>query len=149
IADPKVLHPSDMVIDHQSNLYIADYEVNGDSFAPRLQKFDKTGRLLAKWDSSSTPKFGDDILELAVDAQDNLYVSGALANQIWKIDPTGKPLTKWGSAGVGDGQFKGAQGIAVDNQGNVYVADNQGDRVEKFDSNGKFLGKWGSTGVGD
>jgi hypothetical protein len=62
--------------------------------------------------------------------------------------------TTFGSAGTGDGQFAGPQGIGVDQttldltSGDVYVADTANARVEQFDSAGKFIRTWG-WGVAD
>src|SRR6266478_6405314 len=58
-------------------------------------------------------------------------------------------LTKWGSAGSGDGQFSGDDGIAVDGSGNVFVTDLFNNRIQKFTNSGPFLIKWGSGGSED
>ncbi len=88
---------------------------------------------------------------VAVDHQDNLYVSDVGNNRIQKYDRNGKFVTLWGSKGSGDGQFQfaGPDGdygpLAVDSQDNVYVADAYANRVQKFDSNGKFLAAYPIT----
>jgi hypothetical protein len=60
---------------------------------------------------------------LAVDKQDNVYVSDTGNHRIQKLSPDGQSLAQWGTFGDTLGQFKSPTGISVDSQGNIYVAD--------------------------
>ncbi|RJQ46348.1 MAG: CSLREA domain-containing protein [Nitrospiraceae bacterium] len=55
----------------------------------------------------------------------------------------------WGSAGSGNGQFNGPQGIAVDSSGNVYVSQIFDYRIQKFKSDSTYITQWGSQGSGN
>jgi hypothetical protein len=53
-------------------------------------------------------------------------------------------LLSFGREGLGQGEFKNAEGLAVDKEGNIYVGDGTL-RIQKFDSTGKFLQLWNVT----
>lgn len=57
---------------------------------------------------------------------------------------TSNSLLTIGKDGIGQGEFKNAEGLAVDKEGNIYVGDGTL-RIQKFDSSGKFLQLWNVT----
>ena len=77
-------------------------------------------------------------LDVAVDAQGNLYVADTANHRIRKITP-GRAVTTLagsGTPGNADGpaieaRFRGPEGVAVDSAGNVYVADTGNHRIRK------------------
>ncbi|MBN9391944.1 MAG: hypothetical protein J0I20_28165 [Chloroflexi bacterium] len=84
---------------------------------------------------------------LAIDSQDNLYITDGGNAVIKKYDNQGNLLKTWGSRGSGDGQFGSPSSptkLAVSPANEVYVVDGDNDRVQKFDSNGNFVTKWTS-----
>ena len=88
-------------------------------------------------------------LGVAIDKDNNVYVSDYVADRIQKFDNKNyvtENISSWGSAGTGDGQFLGPRNLAIDSSNNVYVSDSVNSRIQKFDSNGTFLTKWGSAG---
>ena len=72
-----------------------------------------------------------DVVGLAVDPAENVFVSDFSNNTIRMISPAGNVTTIGGTAGVGsqvDGigtaaRFSGPAGIAIDRSGNLYIAD--------------------------
>ncbi|MBL3528829.1 MAG: hypothetical protein JMN27_14945 [gamma proteobacterium endosymbiont of Lamellibrachia anaximandri] len=76
---------------------------------------------------------------LAIDSNDNVFVSDAGNNRIRKISPDGTVTTFAGNgtAGFADGhrlsaQFDYPAGVAVDKFDNIYIADYQNNRVRKI-----------------
>ncbi|MBI4882640.1 MAG: hypothetical protein HY826_01140 [Actinobacteria bacterium] len=91
---------------------------------------------------------------VAIDANNNLYVSDSGTSRIRKITPAGVVTTLAGGgagAGSADGaagvaQFNLPTGLAVDGAGNVYVADLNNDRIRKVTPAGVVSTLAGSTG---
>ena len=83
---------------------------------------------------------------LALDSQENIYVTDEWQNRITIFDKDGELLGLWGSSGVGDGEFNGPTGIAIDQDHDLYIVDSRNHRVQKLTKNGEFLAKWGSLG---
>ena len=86
---------------------------------------------------------------IAVDSQDNVYVTDEWMNRITVFDKDGVFLTRWGTPGHGDGEFNRPSGIAVDAEDNVFIVDTLNHRVQKLTKDGKFLAKWGAFGSED
>ena len=53
---------------------------------------------------------------IALDSQENVYVTDEWLNRVSVFDKGGSFLRCWGSAGSGDGEFDGPSGIAIDQQ---------------------------------
>jgi tripartite motif-containing protein 71 len=143
-ADGQLNKPADVAIDSAGNLWAADMSNN------RVQKFDSSGKFLAKFGTS-----GKDDGQLAgptaiaTDPQGNLWVADSGNRRVQKFDSSGKFLLKFGTQGTGNGQFSiwGPRGIAIDLQGNAWVSDYSG-RIQKFDPSGKFIQAVGTQGSG-
>ncbi|MDQ3699336.1 MAG: TIGR03663 family protein [Chloroflexota bacterium] len=132
--------PRGLALDGQGNVYVTD------SLNHRVQKFDRSGRLIASWGSEGS---GDgqfkEPMGVAADAQGNVFVADTWNHRIQKFDASGKFVAKW--AGQGGG-FWGPRGIGVDGQGNVFVTDTGNKRIQKFDNGGRFLAQLGAPGSG-
>ena len=114
----------------------------------RVQVFDNRGRFLRKWGTEGS---GDGQFirpdDLALDEEDNVYVTDGSNHRVQVFDSRGRFLRKWGTEGSGDGQFNGPYLLALDGGDNVYVGD-KNLRIQVFDSQGRFLRKWGTEGSG-
>ncbi|MFX0556955.1 IPT/TIG domain-containing protein [Maribacter sp. CXY002] len=79
---------------------------------------------------------------IAVDKEDNLYITDSSVGLLRKIAPNGDVTTLAGStSGFADGQGTAAQfdfptGIVVDKQGDIYVSDGSNNRIRKISPEG-------------
>jgi DNA-binding beta-propeller fold protein YncE len=85
---------------------------------------------------------------LALDRQENVYVTDEWLNRVSVFDKDGNFLRDWGMSGSDDGEFNGPSGIAIDPQDVLYIVDSRNHRVQKFTKEGRFLSTWGSLGSG-
>ena len=99
-------------------------------------------------------KYGDDDGEfiwpagMALDSQENVYVTDEWLNRISVFDKDGEFQVAWGEGGGGDGQLNRPSGIAVDAEDNLFIVDSLNHRIQKLTKDGAFLAKWGSMGSG-
>lgn len=83
---------------------------------------------------------------LALDSQENVYVTDEWLNRMSIFDKDGTFLSYWGTSGSDDGELTGPSGIAIDRQDVLYIIDSRNHRIQKFTKDGKFLSTWGSFG---
>jgi peptidylamidoglycolate lyase len=105
-----------------------------------------TGKVLATWgDGMFARPHG-----LALDSQDNVWVTDVDLHQVFKFSHRGELLMTVGTKGVPglDGKhFDKPTDVAVLPSGEFYVSDGYGNsRVAKFSAQGVFLFDWGKKG---
>lgn len=87
---------------------------------------------------------------VAVDAQDNIYVTDSDAGKIFVFDAGGKFRHVIGSLKGGEGLFKRPTGIAVDSEGQrIFVSDTYRNQIFVMDMQGSVLQKIGKNGAGE
>jgi DNA-binding beta-propeller fold protein YncE len=87
---------------------------------------------------------------VALDAQDNIYVTDSEAGKIFVFDANGKYKHALGSLKGGEGYFKRPTGIAVDSAAQrIYVTDTLRDKIYMLDMQGQVLQTIGKHGAGD
>ncbi|HWU54727.1 MAG TPA: hypothetical protein VN175_04435 [Rhizomicrobium sp.] len=140
---------------------------------PQLFKWDQNGKLLLT--------IGDDVIThhakahgIAVDAQDNLWITDAAGATAQKISPDGKVLMTIGTRGH-RGDWDEAKGqrllweplmVGFNAKGDIYIAQGHGHespndvesndptnndgaaRILRLDKNGKFIQQWWGNAVG-
>lgn len=84
---------------------------------------------------------------VALDADNNLYVSDTYNNRIEVFDADGNFIRQFGKAGDRPGTFMRPKGIAIDVDGHVWVADAVQDRVQCFTPEGDLLIWMGGHGT--
>jgi DNA-binding beta-propeller fold protein YncE len=85
---------------------------------------------------------------IALDRDENVYVSDEWLNRISIFTKDGTFLRKWGKPGSGDGELHGPSGLAISNDGTMFLVDSRNHRVQKFTLDGRYLGQFGSFGNG-
>ncbi len=135
-------NPAGMAVDSHGNLFVADSANNTirkitpnavvTTFAgiPGVSGFTNGPGSSAMFDNPS---------DIAIDANDNLYVADSFNNQIRKITPDAIVTTFAGnttsgsSNGVGTAaSFFGPQGITIDAAGVLYVTDSENNTIRKI-----------------
>ncbi len=126
-------NPFGIAVGASNHVYVADFGND------RVEEFSSEGAYLGKFGSvgSGNGQF-EDPYDVASDSQPGLPASGLIfvadtVNQrVQAFTSAGVFLGKFGSAGSGNGQFSGPQGVAVNSSGDVYVVDDGNSRVEKW-----------------
>jgi len=87
---------------------------------------------------------------VAVDAQDNIYVTDSQSGDIFVFASTGKFQRTIGAIKGGEGYYKRPTGIAVDSANQrIYVTDTLRNKVFILDMQGDVLSSFGKPGNGD
>ena len=142
--------PTGITLDKEGNLYVADTDNHS------IQKFDKTGKFVARWGGEPSSQEGNFYYPrgLAVGANDAVYVADSGNNRVQKFDLDGNVMQAWGKfgfawRGADMGKFDVPWGVATDQEGNLYVSDTSNARIQKFKADGTPLVKWGRDGSFD
>ena len=86
---------------------------------------------------------------VAVDAEDNFYVTDSESGKIFVFEPNGKFKHVLGSLKGGEGYFKRPTGIAVDSAAQkIYVTDTLRDKIYVLDMEGQVIKTIGKHGTG-
>jgi streptogramin lyase len=128
-------NPTDVFVDKQHNIYVADYE-----------------RIL-KWPSGGAQ--GEVIInnldggaEVFVDSAEHIYVLERNSNQVKKYNPgmsSGIVVAGGNGSGSNADQFNEPMGMFVDEMGTIYIADIRNHRVQKYDSSPQLIISEGDT----
>jgi peptidylamidoglycolate lyase len=88
---------------------------------------------------------------LAVDKDNNIWVTDVGLHQVFKFNHEGKLLLTLGAskvAGKDSAHFNQPTDIAIAEDGSFYVSDGYGNsRIVKFSATGKYLFEWGQKGA--
>jgi tripartite motif-containing protein 71 len=139
-----------IAIDSNNNIYlIYNYQV---------QKFTSSGTFITQWGGGGTGngKFVNSPGCIAIDSNDNIYVSDDLGNltfRIQKFTSSGVYITQWETGGGSD--IYHLTGIAVDSNDHLLVTDwgyiGAGaidyTQVTIFTLSGAYISQWGSYGI--
>ena len=140
-----LVRPYSVISDSKGRVIVTDPGASGVhifDFAQKKYKFIE--RREKSRDAMLTPQC------VAVDGQDNIYVTDSESGKIFVFEPNGKYVRALGSLKGGEGYFKRPTGIAVDSAAErIYVSDTLRDEVFILDLQGNVLGKFGKTGNGE
>jgi DNA-binding beta-propeller fold protein YncE len=122
IGDGMLAYPTDVLVDDDGNIYVAD------STNTRLQVFDAEGNFLRKLMGFDLPH------SLGFDTSGRLHVVDSMAHQVavFQLDAEAPPQLEYtyGSLGIERGQFYFPADVALDGTGRIYVADQFSDRIQ-------------------
>ncbi|HTR27532.1 MAG TPA: 6-bladed beta-propeller [Terriglobales bacterium] len=143
-----VFDPAGMVVDNENRfLYVADAALDQVLVfdADKLTLIRKIGTA-GKAHTLTEPGQFSVPTNVALDADNNLYVADTYNNRIEIFDADGNFIRAWGKAGDRPGTFGRPKGVAVDVDGHVWVADAVQDRVQCFTPEGDLLIYMGNHG---
>jgi tripartite motif-containing protein 71 len=150
VGDGELNSPTGIALDKDGNIYVADTDNHS------IQKFDRTGKFLARWGGEPSSQEGQFYYPrgLAIGPDDAVYVADSGNNRVQKFDLEGNAQKAWGKfgfawRGADMGRFDVPWGITTDQEGNVYVSDTSNARIQKFQADGQPLLKWGRDGSFD
>ncbi|TAK32113.1 MAG: TIGR03663 family protein [Chloroflexota bacterium] len=144
-----------IAVDSRGNVYVAD------TWNHRVQKFDSDLKFVAQWGehldtqgaAQGNPGKFYGPRGVAIDNQDNVYVTDTGNKRVQVFDTSGKFIAAFGGAGNAPGQFNEPVGIGADGTGNIWVADTWNRRIQKFDKTFKpvmqipLASGWESLGI--
>lgn len=143
-----LVDPGGMAIDNENRfLYVADpaqdqvLVFDADNLNP-IRKLGTSGK---KHTSTEPGQFATPT-NVALDGDNNLYVTDTFNSRVEVFDADGNFIRAWGKAGDQPGKLFRPKGIAVDVDGHVWVADTQQDRVQCFTQDGQLLMWLGTHG---
>ena len=150
--------PTAVAADAAGNVYFSDYvgkQIRQVSPSGRIKTVAGNGKAAFSGDKGAALSAGMDPLDIAFDAQGDLFVADALNNRIRKIAPdqTITTVAGTGAAGyAGDGglatsaTLRHPTGVAVDTNGNLYIAD-AGNSIVRRVTAGGLITTIAGTGV--
>jgi sugar lactone lactonase YvrE len=83
---------------------------------------------------------------VALDKDENVYVTDTMNNRVEIFDADGNYLSQFGKHGDGPGYLARPKGIAIDCDGHIWIADSFQDRVQVFNRDGQLLTYLGGHG---
>jgi DNA-binding beta-propeller fold protein YncE len=102
-------------------------------------------RFISRLDKEKDPMLAPQCV--ALDADDNIYVTDSLSGKIFVFEPNGKLRRVIGSLRGGEGYFKRPTGIAIDSaKHRIYVTDTLRNKVFELDMKGEVLKSIGTQG---
>ena len=139
-----LVRPYSIVTDSRGRIIVTDPGAYGvHIFDFRQQKYKFLFRADKNKDPMLTPQC------VAVDAQDNIYVTDSESGKVFVFNSDGKFQRAVGSLKGGEGFFKRPTGIAVDSAAQrIYVTDTLRNKIYVTDMQGSVLQTIGSNGDG-
>jgi DNA-binding beta-propeller fold protein YncE len=113
-----------------------------------ITEFGSAGAAYAMTDPSKMAEPGKFvwITAVALDRDENVYVSDEWLHRITVFDKDGHLLRTWGEAGEGEGQLNGPSGLAFDPDDNLWTVNSLNSRVQKFTKDGQYISGFGTKG---
>lgn len=145
-----LVDPVGMAIDNENRLlYVVDEQqdqvlvYDADTLKP-LRRIGKATTPATKHSYTNPGDFAAPT-NVALDSDQNVYVTDTLNSRVEIFDADGNFITTFGKAGDGPGFLFKPKGIAVDCDGHIWVADEYQDRVQVFNREGQLLTYIGDT----
>ena len=141
----EMIRPYSITTDSKGRIIVTDPGLHGvHIFDFGKEKYKFVSRLDTDKDALVSPQC------VAVDAQDNIYVTDSESGKIFVFEANGKFQRTIGSLKYGEGYFKRPTGIAVDSAAQrIYVTDTLRNQIFLMDMQGSVLKRIGNPGAGN
>lgn len=139
--------PTSLAFDSTGNIYVT--ERNGSDYTANVKKLAPDGSsVLEAWpgDLPNPPQYFIFYFptDIAVDSNDNVYITNRENNQVVVYDPGTESLDWWGAGdtitsaayGTAPGEFYRPSGICIDESGAIFVLEYHNCRFQKLDTSG-------------
>ncbi|MDT8068729.1 MAG: SMP-30/gluconolactonase/LRE family protein [Terriglobia bacterium] len=143
-----LITPDGLAVDNENRfLYVADVDLDQvlvydlDSFK-LIRKIGTTGK---NHELTDPGQFAWPT-GVAVDSDDNLYVTDTLNDRVEIFDADGNFISTFGKNCDAPGCFQRPKGIAIDSDGHIWVTDTMAARVQVFNRKGQLLIYFGGYG---
>jgi DNA-binding beta-propeller fold protein YncE len=119
--------PTNVAVDRQGNIYVAD------TLNYRVQVLDSTGKFLRTFGVQGD-RPGEFIRPkgIAVDSEGHIYVADAEFNNFQVFSPEGQPLLAVGELGSAPGQFALIAGLYIDPMNRIFTSEMYIGRIQVF-----------------
>lgn len=141
----ELIRPYSIAVDSHGRAIITDPGARGiHIFDFEQHKYKFIQRVGTNKDAMLTPQC------VAIDAEDNFYVTDSESGKIFVFDASGKFKHALGSLKGGEGYFKRPTGIAVDSAAQkIFVTDTLRDKIFVLDMEGQVMQTIGKPGTGN
>ena len=134
---PGTAHPEGITADGQGNIYVADFDVSGETAVGNVIVFDHAGRLLHKFDIAGSSNL---LLGMGIHPQTQALLVIDFGNRnVLQIDPLNGTATLFAS--IPDASA-GPNALAFDPDGNVYISDSFGGKIWRTGPAGGVATVW-------
>lgn len=136
-----LLRPAGIAIKSNGDKLVADILAN------KVFVFDKNDLLKGEFTGPDFTELFNKPAYIAVDKQDNVYVSDTMNFTVRVFDANSRYLRSQGQIGVVPGSFARPKGVALDSDQNLYVLDSIFGNFQIFDQKGQLLLYVGQEGA--
>jgi len=127
--------------DDNYNYHLEDFVIVVDNDCKRIQKFSRSGQVLASTDARMIGLTNAQFAYLAIDYHANIYVTDMINNQIHKFDRNLNYIIPIGRKGSGEVEFISPRGITIWKRfGQVFVTEAGGGQYYWLGTDGYVIG---------
>ena len=137
-------YPTDLAIGENGRFYVTNRSIEGVDRGVRVTMCDIDSNYYGIFGyHGEKPGQFIHMSSIAVDNEQNLYITDEYMNRISKFDKEGNYIENWGETGSREGLLDCPSGIAIDSEQQVYISDTENNRIQIFDKNGTFISSFG------